>query len=685
MLSKAACQFTPGEEGQFMREPIHLSANYISYDHNSDVYIAEGRVEIRQRDTKLTADRVILSGRRHEVEAEGNVVLLQGDDVLKSERVIINLETNLGIIIHGELFLKKQNFYLHGEEIERVGEDTYRIRGGSFTTCDGDWPAWRFQAKETLVTLEEYASVWGATFQIKNVPVLYSPYLFFPVKTERQSGFLIPRINYSDISGWELNSAYFWAITRSMDATLYLDLASRRGIGEGLEFRYQRRQESGGRFYGYHIREAEAYRQQRSEQLDRTADRWYSEFQHEEYFDPSFFIKAKLRHFSDRQYLRDYGATAEERFSEQVSSHILLTKNWESFALFGEVRHTVDLTKEDKTTLQRYPWIEFKGLRQQIFNSPFYFSLDSAYGYFGREEGVTGHLLDLFPHLSLPLRLGPLEFTPDIGYRQTLYLSRNGGEETYSRSIPVLQTTVATEFYRVFDSPWASLPKIKHILRPEISYTYLPDVNQEKIPNYDLPLSKVSKLSYGIAQRLIGKVAAEKGGHKFHEILYFRLSQTYDFHEASREVTSPALPRKPFGALNAQIKISPLKYFSLENNSNYDPHEQRFLTSFSNARFYDARGDQLLLEYAWAEGSQNQLNGHLQIKLTPSLDFAYEIKHSFLDQQTIETIYRLGYRHQCWSVDISYSEKPSLAGQPAERKAMLMLNLLGVTSVGKGY
>lgn len=684
ILPKATAQFVSGKENQFAGEPIRLRANHISYDHHTDVYIAEGQVEIWQGNTKLTADRVVLSARYHEVEAQGNVILVQGDDVLRSAMMTINLETNLGIIVKGALFLKKQNFYLRGEEIERVGEDTYRIREGTFTTCDGDWPAWRFQTKETLVTLEEYASVWGATFQIKNVPVLYSPYLFFPVKTERQSGFLIPQITYSDISGWELRNAYFWAISKNMDATFYLDLASVKGIGEGLEFRYQRRQESGGKFYGYHIREWETYRQKRSEQLDRTADRWYGEFQHEEYFDPSFYIKAKLRHFSDRQYLRDYGVTAEDRFSEQAYSQILLTKNWESFALNGEVRHTVDLTKENKTTLQRYPWLEFKGMRQQIGGSPFYYNVDSAYGYFSREEGVTGHLFDLFPRLSLPFRLGPLEFTPDVGYRQTLYLSRDGGEETSSRGIPVLQTTVASELYRVFDSPWEGLPKIKHILRPEINYTYIPEVNQEKVPNYDLPVLKVNRLSYGIAQRLIGKISGQNGGPKFHEILYLRLSQAYDFHEASREVTPLTPARKPFGVINGQIKISPLKFFSLENFSTYDPHEQRFLTSFTNARFSDSRGDQLFLEYAWAEGSQNQLNGHLQIKLAPSLDFGYELRHSFLDQQTVEMIYRLHYRHQCWSVDISYSEKPSLAGQPAERKTMLMLNLVGVTSVGKG-
>ncbi len=57
-----------------------------------------------------------------EAEATGNVTLVQGEDFLKSERMAIDLNTHLGIVIEGTLFLKQQNYYLRGEEIERVGE-----------------------------------------------------------------------------------------------------------------------------------------------------------------------------------------------------------------------------------------------------------------------------------------------------------------------------------------------------------------------------------------------------------------------------------------------------------------------------------------------------------------------------------------------------------------------------------
>ncbi len=315
---------TPGE-------PIRMRADHISYDKTENTYVAEGKVEIWQGDRKLTADRVSLNAGTNEAEATGNVVLVQGGDVLQSKEMKIDLDTSRGIVLKGTLFLKQQNFYLRGEEIERVGEDTYRVKEGNFTTCDGDSPAWRFTGRETLVTLGEYASVHGATFEVKKIPLLYSPYLFFPVKTERQSGFLTPGVSYSNVAGPELKNAYFWAISKNTDATFYLDLAPQKGYGEGVEYRYIREKGSAGSFYGYHIREEDGYRQKYTDQLGRPPDRWGWDLRHEEYFSQTFFAKARLRDFSDRLYLKDYGLTYQDRALEQAYSILSLTKNWERY------------------------------------------------------------------------------------------------------------------------------------------------------------------------------------------------------------------------------------------------------------------------------------------------------------------------------------------------------------------
>jgi len=579
--------------------PIRIRADHIVYDGREDTYLAEGRVEVWEGNRKLAADRVSLNGRTYEAEAIGHVILVQGEDVLRSARMKINLETNLGIIIQGSLFLKEKNLYLRGEEIERLGEDTYRIRKGNFTTCEGDSPAWRFSGRDALVTLEKYASVWGATFEVKNIPILYLPYLIFPVKTQRQSGFLNPRIGFSDIGGLELDNAYFWAISKNMDATFYLDIGAIRGVGEGVEYRYVRHKESRGTVYGYHIRETDAYREKRTDPLDRSPDRWQWDVQHEEYFTPNLFSRMRFRGFSDRQFFKDYGLTTEDRSSEQAYSFVSLTQNWERFSLFGEARYTVDLRQEDKTTLQNYPLVQFVGVRQPVFGSPFYFSVDSSYGYFWREQGDLGHRLDLAPRLSLPLRWGFFEITPDLGARETVYRSRNGTEETRSRELWDFKTTVATEISRIFDIGWKSVFKLKHLIRPEITYAYVPDVDQRKIPSYDVAVPKSNAVTYGITQRLIGKVEDGPGKTRYHEFAYFKLSQTYDFFEATREVIPGSPLRQPFSVINSEMKFNWVKYIRVENIAAYDPNKSLLLSSYTLGELNDWRGDGLQVEHTW--------------------------------------------------------------------------------------
>ena len=669
----------PGTSGS----PIRIRADHIAYDGRDDSYLAEGRVEAWEGNRKLVADRIFLNGRTSEAEATGNVILIQGDDILRSARMKINLETNLGIIIQGSLFLKEKNLTLRGEEIERLGEDTYRIRNGNFTTCEGDSPAWRFSGRDTLVTLEKYASVWGATFEVKNVPVLYLPYLIFPVKTKRQTGFLNPRISFSDIGGLELDNAYFWAISKNMDATFYLDIGAIRGVGEGVEYRYVRNKESRGTVYGYHIRETDAYREKRTDPLDRSPDRWQWEVQHEEYFTPNLFSRMRFLGFSDRQYFKDYGLTTEERSSEQAYSFVSLTQNWERFSLFGEARYTVDLRQEDKTTLQNYPLVQFVGVRQPVFGSPFYFSVDSSYGYSWREQGDLGHRLDLAPRLSLPLRWGFFEITPDLGARETVYRSRNGTEETLSRELWDFKTTVASEISRVFDVGWKGVSKLKHLIRPEITYAYVPDVDQRKIPGYDVAVPKSNAVTYGITQRLIGKVEEGRGKTHYHEFAYFKLSQTYDFFEATREVIPGSPLPQAFSVINSELKFNWLKYIRVGNVAAYDPNKAIFLNSYTLGELNDGRGDGLQVEHTWVNGIQDQINWNVRVRLLRSLDVSFGTRFSGLDGQTLETVYGLNYRHQCWSVDLSYVEKPAIAGQPAEKKIMVIFNLTGITSTEK--
>jgi len=682
LLSDGHSQVAPLMKYEPSREPWRVRADSISFDHATQTYIAEGRVEISQGNRRLTADRVVVNAETNVAEATGKATLVQGDDSIRAEKMEIDLDTSLGIIFHGTLFLKKQNYYLRGEEIERVGEDTYRVRRGSFTTCDGDWPAWRFTGGEALITLEEYADVWGATFQVKNVPILYSPYLFFPLKTQRQSGFLFPRIGFSDTAGVQAGLTYFWAIARNMDATFYLDLSTQKGIGEGGEFRYVRKNDSYGALNGYHIRETAEYREKYTDKLDRKPDRWQVNLLHDEYFDPSFFAKARLRAVSDREYFVDYGPTYADQSSEQVNSILSLTKNWERFSFFGEGRHTVDLRQEDKTTLQYYPLTKFVGIQQPLLSSPVFFNFETSYGYFFREQGATGNRVDLYPHVSLPLKWGGLEFNTQLGGRETWYAGVSEGDESRSRQLWDFSTSLGSDLYRVFDTGSEKVPKIKHVIRPEISYLYIPDVDQSDIPYYDQAVPKTNAIFYGVTNRIIGKVV-EKSQTRYHEYLYFKIGQTYDINEATRSLDPSSEPRRPFGLITSEIRIRSLQYVSLENITNYDVNEPGFQTSYTLFGLSDSRGDSLSLEHNWRKGIEEQINAYLRVRVLPSIDLSYGKRYSLFTHQALDTTYGLTYRHKCWGMDVAYSETPGASGAPAEKKIWFMFTLTGVTQVGK--
>ena len=54
--------------------------------------------------------------------------------------------------------MKKNNLHVSGSKIEKTGEQDYRVRNGTITSCDGDNPGWKFKVDDLKLTVDEYAS-----------------------------------------------------------------------------------------------------------------------------------------------------------------------------------------------------------------------------------------------------------------------------------------------------------------------------------------------------------------------------------------------------------------------------------------------------------------------------------------------------------------------------------------------
>ena len=157
------------------------------------------------------------------------------------------------------------------------------------------------------VTLDGYATLKHSTFQIHNVPVMYFPYFMYPVRIKRQSGLLMPEAGYSDSKGVIFNNSFYWAISDNTDATFFLDYASKKGPGEGIEFRYILNERSKGKLYQYYTMEDSSYfKDEYTDPLNRHRKRGFVNYEGEHYFNSTSYVKSIATWLSDRQIYQDY-------------------------------------------------------------------------------------------------------------------------------------------------------------------------------------------------------------------------------------------------------------------------------------------------------------------------------------------------------------------------------------------
>lgn len=673
--------------------PVEIEADELSYERDRQVYEAHGRVEVKRGDLFLKGDHAQLNMTTKDLVAWGNVVLREGEDVLECERLEINLDTRLGKIYQARLFLKDQNFHITSKEGEKLGENQYRIREGSFTTCDAARPPWKFTVKELEVTVEGYGIAKGPTFYLEGIPSLYLPWGLFPVRRERQTGLLLPRVGYSKKYGPEVKNAFFWAITKDMDATLYLDYLGKRGFKEGLEYRYAFTPETRGQA-NLHFIDDQFFNKNR-----------YAFFgQHQQKFPYDFYLKGNINRVSDIRYHRDFDedlpgeAKIDSRSRGQLRSTLFGGKNWDQFSFLAEASVFQDLTRESNDgTVQRLPQISFSAHPQSLFNTPLFFDASASYTHFWREKGVEAHRGDLFPRLSYPVRLfNVLKVESSVGPRGTLYKSFDDPARQYkgweSRETVMANTEVSTEFYRVYDagavqgiSRLYKVAKWMHTIEPMIGYHYSPPVNQKELPIFDdldrIPYS--NQITYGFTQRLIGKPEKEGMSSGPSEYAKLKIFQSYSLGDPfTRDSKGKG---RFFSNIQGELWWNFSPHLSAKLDGEFSPYHGNLEVGNASINIKDNRNDALQVQYRYAQRNIKEVNAGARIKTIPPLYLYGSMRYNLKDHWRVENIYGAEYQAQCWTLGLTVEDKGRSPDgvQKKELKFQVYLNLLGLGSLGK--
>lgn len=560
------------------------SAEGLEYKRE-DYAVLAGAVHLKYQDIELKADRAELDLETKVVTATGNVVIDQGPRRLAGATAAFNLETKTGVITEATAHVAKDYFF-NGSEVAKIDEDVYTVTDGTFTSCEGERPDWSFRIGKARVEVEGYAHVRSAAMRVKRVPVVYTPYLVWPVKSERSSGLLIPNIGYSERRGGGLSLAYFQTLGRSYDTTFHVETYSKGFLGLGNELRYAPSEGTRGRFVGYAVRDP-----------DRDEWRWKVNLDHVTN-DLPWGMRGVIAYedFSDFEFFRDFERDIDRNTTRRVSSRAFVARNSGPHLLNVLLNEVQTLDQPGVTVVQRkLPEVEYRLRSTRLWRSPFYLAFRGSADYLTLDNQLgiesTYGRVDLGPELSLPLSTLPwLSLKLVAGERYTWYGDTQEPStfqftgESVTRDFPIGRADlVGPSFSRIFDRPLGGFARFKHVIAPRISYNYSGELDPQPtlIPVFDEVDATLAtnRARFALVNRILAKPADEKAGAA-REILLFELARDLSFDdEQPLQRSFDGLETDLAGPLESLLRISPGARTSVETRLAYDTLEGRVASS----------------------------------------------------------------------------------------------------------
>jgi lipopolysaccharide assembly outer membrane protein LptD (OstA) len=386
-------------DNAFDNASFEVTADTLEYERARDVYVARGNVRLVQEGKTLTADWISFSRRGGRGVASGNVVFSDGTDTVYSNFVEFNITTLQGVLLMARFDASQNRFRMEGEEIVKTGDRTYTFERGRFTTCrcpdDADDP-WQIRADSADLEVEGYAVARNTTMNILGVPILWMPWMFYPVKTERDSGFLLPEFGYRERTGFEVGVPFFWVAAPNVNVTLTPRWLSKRGVKAEAEAEYLVGEHSSGTTFVSFIRDDDIDPNSLENPYDR--ERWVAKGHQDFYLPHGWRLKSEFQLVSDNAYPADFWDLPETRHDRFLTSNAFATKHFNESGDYGfvaSVLHADDLQNPDDQDrddflLQRMPNAEYSMLPSHApWLEKLVPSFDVEYTYFGQYENPS--------------------------------------------------------------------------------------------------------------------------------------------------------------------------------------------------------------------------------------------------------------------------------------------------------
>lgn len=656
----------------FPDDNIHINSDRMNQSLSDEVYTAEGNVVVLWKGMKLVADQVRYAAATHMVYASGSVVMTKESTTLKGESLVLNMDTGRAemdtalLTVHDSHManaaeksplpaVPEPNMTIIAENLVRINENEFSATSSELTTCDIPDPSWKFGTGNLNVNPQEYATGRNVIFYVKNIPVLYLPWFAFPVAREKRSGLLFPHFGYSKKRGIQLDIPAYWVISPSQDLQLDIDMLSLRGVGTGLSYRYIRSRGSEGNINAYQI-------------YDKLEDKWRWEFaqEHKEIFSPDANLRMTVSATSDKTFFADYGEKSGV-YNRQSSNTIINTlKTWQNYAVTSYLRYDQDFyAANNRGTLQALPSLGMAGVRQPLFSMPLYFDLDASAENLYRESAPSGQRLYLFPRITLlPFRNNIIQMTLLAGahirgYDTDRRDTDSGVKATDGDLLPEAGVRLSTSMTRVYDADYYLLKKIRHEIIPELSYSFVPERDQQRLPFYDYTdrMIRRNTSSLSVTNLISGKFVSGETT-EYRDISRIKVEVDYLFAGERRDLLTLVESQRPWSDLKLESDTWLTKQLRITFDSRYNLYESHLSTVETGIDVYDQQGNSIGAGYQMARNNVEYFEGRLSTRLIKPLNLSYTVRYSFDRRDFLESVYTAEYRHKCWSVNLAVHQRP---------------------------
>jgi len=568
----------------------------------------KGDVVVRQGDVELRAGEMQIDKPSQFVQSAGRIEYR--DPLVHVTGAGGSYSAATGAEFKGAQFdLRERAARGAADSLALTPDGVLHLRNVTFTTCPLSHEAWQLKASSiTLDTRDQIGTGHNASVDFLGVPLVYLPWVSFPLGSERKSGFLFPSVGSTSSSGFQLAVPYYWNIAPNADFTFQPVEYTKRGPDLGGDLRFLTADQHGELQWNY-LPNDTLYGGSRSRvQLNDVAE-----------LPADVRLTVDAQTVSDVLYFQDFSQSPAGTSTSFLNRSATLSYRDAHWSVDGQAQQyqTIDTTVlVDERPYARVPRLAVAsdyslfGLLHYGFASEIV-DFQHAPSTAGLPPLPAGWREDVTPALSLALAGPGYFFRPALAWRATWYQLTDtlpGTPTSLSRNLPLGSVDTGL----VFERESGSHDQRTLTLEPRVQYLYVPYRDQSSLPVFDTGLPDLNVVELFRSNRYVGadrvsdanqlttaltsRLLDAQSGRQF---LTATIGQSYYFTTPRVTLPGETPLTAPHSDFVAQLALTGFADWNADAAVQWDPDHQRSERTQLNLQYKPARDAVLNLSYRY--------------------------------------------------------------------------------------